>query len=350
MNTYNQKKTNLFTGFIGAVLGAAIGAAIWMLVARADIVSAYVGLLIAVFSGYGYDLFRGPKTNAKVFVLIICVVLAVVAGTYGDLCWELHDFYESQYGVLVDMGVSPNSTALSIPTESEYIQSKLQLPENKEVITGNLSKGLAFAALGCAGIIIGTFKSRKKQKAEEEAALAAQAQAEYEQSMYAAGYTAAPAYDPNAYAEPTDAAVGYAIKDDIVGFDENGYPVRRTETAYAAAPAEYAAPAAHAYTAPAAPAYSEPAYTAPAAPAYSEPAYTAPAAARPAADDGYSAEYKFTSMRTAVSSKPAAPAPSSAKKNPFVKPEFSNSFNTGKATPAKSADSGSSSKTFYSDK
>lgn len=340
MNTYGQKKTNLFTGMIGAVLGAAIGAAAWMLVARANIVSAYVGLLIALLSGYGYDLFRGPKTNIKVVVLIICVALAVVAGTYGDLCWELHDFYEEEYGMYEDMGISPYSAALSIPTESEYIESALQTPECEEVITENLSKGFAFAALGCVGIIAGNFKSRKKRKAEEEAARAAQAQAEYEQSMYTSGYGAAPAYDPNAYAEPTDAAVGYAIKDDIVGFDENGYPVTRaeTETAYAAAPAEYAAPAA------------APAYTAPAAPAYSEPAYTAPAAARPAADDGYSAEYKFTSMRTAVSSKPAAPAPASAKKNPFVKPEFSNSFNTGKATPVKSADSGSASKTFYSDK
>ena len=326
MNTYGQKKTNLFTGMIGAVLGAAIGAAAWMLVARANIVSAYVGRLIALLSGYGYDLFRGPKTNIKVVVLIICVALAVVAGTYGDLCWELHDFYEEEYGMYEDMGISPYSAALSIPTESEYIESALQTPECEEVITENLSKGFAFAALGCVGIIAGNFKSRKKRKAEEEAARAAQAQAEYEQSMYTSGYGAAPAYDPNAYAEPTDAAVGYAIKDDIVGFDEDGYPVTRaeTETAYAAAPAEYAAPAA-------------------------APAYTAPAAARPAADDGYSAEYKFTSMRTAVSSKPAAPAPASAKKNPFVKPEFSNSFNTGKATPVKSADSGSASKTFYSD-
>ena len=65
MNTYGQKKTNLFTGMIGAVLGAAIGAAAWMLVARANIVSAYVGLLIALLSGYGYDLFRGPRPTSR---------------------------------------------------------------------------------------------------------------------------------------------------------------------------------------------------------------------------------------------------------------------------------------------
>lgn len=325
MNTSNQKKTNLFTGFIGAVLGAAIGAAVWMLVARANIMSAYVGLLIAVLSGYGYDLFRGPKNNAKVVVLIICVVLAVVAGTYGDIYWQGHDLYKEQYGMLEDMGVSQFSSALNLPSESEYIQSLLQLPENKQVINDNLTKGLAFAGIGCVGVIIGTFKSRKKRKAEEEAARAAQAQAEYEQSMYAAS-----AYDPGVYAA-SDAAVGYAVKDDVVGFDENGYPVTRAETeaAYAPAPSGYTAPAA-------APAYSEPAYTEP-----------APAAARPAADDGYSAEYRFTSMRTAVSSKPAAPAP--AKKNPFVKPEFSNNFNAGKAAAAKSPDTGSESKTFYSD-
>ena len=292
-----EKKPSFFGGLIGALIGAAIGAAVWMFVAKAGYIVSLVGLLIAFLAAKGYDICKGPQNSARIVVVILCVILAVVGGNYGAVYWAI----EEQY----DENIAAYGGAALISKE-DFRDAIMSTPEVSDALMEDTLKGLGFAALGCAGVIASGIKKRKQRKAEE----AALAQAEYEQSMYE-GYAEAPAYDPNAYAEPAY-------------YDENGYPVEsapaESEYAYEPAPAAYAVEE-------------------------ETPAYSAPASA----DSGYSAGYTFSSMRTAAPARPAAPAPA-AKKNPFVKPEFSNNFNTGKAAPKEPAKPANGPQTFYSDK
>lgn len=295
MNTYSEKKTNLFGGIIGALIGAAIGAAAWMCVAKAGYIVSLLGLLIAFLAAKGYDICKGPQNGAKIVIVIICVILAVVGGNYGAIYWTIDEQYDEMFGAYGSVG---------LVSKEDFRDTLMATPEVSDALMEDTLKGLGFAAIGCAGVIASGINNRKKRKAEE----AARAQAEYEQN-YAA------AYDPNTYAEPAS-------------YDENGYPVESE-------------PAEPAYTYEPAPA----AYTA----EEETPAYSAPA--REASS--YSAGYKFSSMRTAAPARPAAPAPApaaAAKKNPFVKPEFANNFNTGKVAPKEPAKPANGPQTFYSDK
>ena len=293
-NTY-EKKTNFFGGLIGAVIGAAIGAVIWMFVAKAGYVLSILGLVIAVLSAMGYDICKGPKNAARTIIIILCVVLAVVGGSYGALYWQIDELYNEAFGVYGGAGLI---------SKDQFRENFINSQEFSDLFTEYVTKGLGFAALGCAGVIASGIRGRKKRKAEEEAL----AQAAYEQSM-AEGY-AEPAY-----------------------YTEESSPVESAPAAaeYAPAPAAYAVEE-------------------------KKPAYSAPA------DSSYSAGYKFSSMRTAAPAKPAAPArpaaptysapapASAAKKNPFVKPEFADNFNAGKVASKEPAKPANGSHTFYSDK
>ena len=146
------------TGLIGALLGAAIGAALWALVGIAGYMASIVGLVIALLAGKGYDLLKGRPGKAKVAVLIVCVLLAVLAGNAGSYAYQVHDVYREQYEEPSEL-----EKAYAM-TEGEFFQVIMDDGEIQGEFVKDFGVGVFFAALGCFGVIAGAGAGKKKKQ------------------------------------------------------------------------------------------------------------------------------------------------------------------------------------------
>ena len=146
------------TGFIGALLGAAIGAVAWAAVGMMGYIASIIGFVIAFLADKGYDLFKGRKGTVKMFVLIICVVLAVAAGTLGTAVWQIHNEYIDQINALTDI----EKKMYDIMTEGEFMKEILMDSEVQAGLLKDAGMGLAFGILGSFGLIKSA-KASKKQ-------------------------------------------------------------------------------------------------------------------------------------------------------------------------------------------
>ena len=113
-----EKKGSVITGFIGALLGAAIGAVAWAAVGMMGYIASIIGFVIAFLADKGYDLFKGRQGTVKMVILIICVVLAVAAGTLGTAVWQIHNEYTEQINALTDL----DKKMYEIMTEAECMK------------------------------------------------------------------------------------------------------------------------------------------------------------------------------------------------------------------------------------
>ena len=155
-----EKKGSIIGGFIGALLGAAIGAVAWTLVGMLGYVASIVGFVIALLADKGYDLFKGRQGTIKMVVLIVCVILAVFAGTLGTAVWSIHNEYDA---------LSDIEKKYYYPSEGEVI---MQVLADEEVQTGLLKDsalGVLFGIMGSYGLIKA---SRKKPEAAPAAVTA----------------------------------------------------------------------------------------------------------------------------------------------------------------------------------
>lgn len=134
---------------LGALIGALLGAVVWALIGIAGYIASIVGFLIAFLASKGYDLLGGKPGKLKLIILIICVILAVFAGTAGAQLYFIHDYYQEAITEL-----KPWEEAIP---EMEFIQAMIPaLLDNSEFI-GSIAKdiglGLLFAALGCFKLV-----------------------------------------------------------------------------------------------------------------------------------------------------------------------------------------------------
>lgn len=143
MDNTQNKSGSILTGLIGAFLGALIGAALWAGVGIAGYVASIVGFVIAFLSGKGYDLFKGRKGKAKVVVLIVCVVLAVLIGNAGSYAYMIHDVYDELLSEL-----SAEEAQYAVP-ESEFYALMIEDPEVQGEFVKDFAVGMVFAVLGC---------------------------------------------------------------------------------------------------------------------------------------------------------------------------------------------------------
>ena len=157
-NNYSQnnqdQNSNLFGGIIGAICGSAIGAVVWALVGMMGYIASIVGFVIAFLADKGYDLLKGRQGVIKMIILIICVVLAVFAGTIGATVWQIH----SEYDALSDF-----EKKYQYPPESEVIRLVLQDEEVKSGIIKDSLLGLVFGIMGSIGLIINAKNNKKKE-------------------------------------------------------------------------------------------------------------------------------------------------------------------------------------------
>ena len=165
-----EKKGSVITGFIGALLGAAIGAVAWAAVGMMGYIASIIGFVIAFLADKGYDLFKGRQGTVKMIVLVICVVLAVGAGTLGTAVWQIHNEYTEQINALTDL----EKKMYEIMTEGEFMKEILMDSEVQTSLIKDSALGLVFGILGSFGLISAAKNGKKKQAAapvSEEAVL-----------------------------------------------------------------------------------------------------------------------------------------------------------------------------------
>lgn len=100
-NNYNyvqeaqEKQGNILGGILGALIGAVIGAVIWAFVGILTDSSFWlVGLAIGAIVAFGYDLLKGRKGVLKIITIVVCVILAVVAGDLVYSTWNINAEYK----------------------------------------------------------------------------------------------------------------------------------------------------------------------------------------------------------------------------------------------------------------
>ncbi len=157
-----QKRANPVLGAVGAFVGAMLGALVWAVVGMMGYIAAIIGWLIAFLSGKGYDLLGGKNGKAKIAIVIICVIIAVVVGNFATQIYFIHDAY-------VEAVADLKPWEQAIP-ESEFMQMCIpMLWQDSEVAPeffGNIAMGLLFAALGCWTVLREFVNPAKVSKAQ----------------------------------------------------------------------------------------------------------------------------------------------------------------------------------------
>lgn len=144
-----EKKGSIISGFIGALIGAMIGAVVWAAVGMLGYVASIIGFVIAFLADKGYDLLKGRQGTVKAIVLVLCVVLAVGAGTLGTYVWMIHNEYNEQLAELTDF----EKKYYEIATEAEFMQELLSDSEVQAGMVKDSGMGLLFGLLGSIGLI-----------------------------------------------------------------------------------------------------------------------------------------------------------------------------------------------------
>jgi len=94
-----EKKGNVFTGIVGALLGSLIGVALWVIVYQLGYIAGIVGLVMTVCCMKGYVMFGGKLDIAG---LIISLVIAVVMLYFAEniaLAVEIYNQFKGEYDI-----------------------------------------------------------------------------------------------------------------------------------------------------------------------------------------------------------------------------------------------------------
>ncbi len=167
---------------LGALAGALLGAVAWAALSIIGFMASIVGLLIAWLASKGYDLLGGKPGKVKIITLILCVILAVAAGTAGSVAYELHSAYKEGSQELVEeytgYGMTEEQARQFINSEGEFFRTVTPLilqGEDEEMadirtdVIKNFVMGLFFAALGSWAVIASSGKQKAKKQQEAQA-------------------------------------------------------------------------------------------------------------------------------------------------------------------------------------
>lgn len=168
---------SILRGLLGALIGAILGAIIWGAVGiLTQSVFTLVGILLGFLVAKGYELLKGREGAAKIAIVIICVILAVVLGEAIYNVGMIHKTYLENieeaatelaaYDVDLKALLEENPAEAYekyIYTEAEIFQMNFEDPTFWGGVAKNLAQALLFAAIGAAIVIIDMGK--KKQPA-----------------------------------------------------------------------------------------------------------------------------------------------------------------------------------------
>lgn len=141
------QKESYISGAVGAVIGAVIGAVVWAAVLYMGYVASLVGLLIAFLAAKGYELLHGKQGKGKLAILLLCVVLGVVLGTFGAYTYEIVELIRSNEVPGLAYSDIPAMWGLLLD-DSDFVIAAFE----------DIMLGLLYAALGAWGIMSQTGK------------------------------------------------------------------------------------------------------------------------------------------------------------------------------------------------
>ena len=143
-----EKKENMVTGIVGALLGAALGGGCIILLSQLGYVAALSGLVLAVCTLKGYELLGGKLSKKG---MVICIVLMLVTPYIADrLDWAIVLMNEwSEYGITLGeaFAIIPELVTEEAIEASAYY--------------GNLAMIYLFVLLGAFSTVRGLIKKKK---------------------------------------------------------------------------------------------------------------------------------------------------------------------------------------------
>ena len=176
-NVETEKQGSVLRGLVGALIGAVLGAAVWGVVGiLTQRVFSLLGFLLGFLCAKGYELLKGREGVAKIVIVILCVILAVVlgeaifaVGTFHQMYVESIDELAAEYMMY---GIDLKSILENSPeeayekyimfTEADMFKMVLEDPEFWSESFKNLAQALLFAAIGAVVVIIDM--NKKKQQ------------------------------------------------------------------------------------------------------------------------------------------------------------------------------------------
>lgn len=175
-NVETEKQGSVLRGLVGALIGAVLGAAVWGIVGiLTQRVFSLLGILLGFLCAKGYELLKGREGVAKIVIVILFVILAVVlgeaifaVGTFHQMYVESIDTAASElemYGIDLKKLLEENPAEAYdkyLYTEAEMFKMALEDPEFWSESFKNLAQALLFAAIGAVVVIIDM--NKKKQQ------------------------------------------------------------------------------------------------------------------------------------------------------------------------------------------
>lgn len=177
-----QKDGSIIRGIIGAMIGALLGSVLWTgFGIMTEQVNTLLGLLMGFLTGLGYDLMKGRKGVARMITMLICIILAVIAGEAVYYGVKAHGWYQEEVSLLANgsddeiakyfyteedyliyTSAAPLVKKLYIQdlkeqvamTEKEFFQYLFTLNEYKDSFIRDLGTSLLFALLGSLVLIL----------------------------------------------------------------------------------------------------------------------------------------------------------------------------------------------------
>ncbi|MGN0747869.1 MAG: hypothetical protein ACI4ML_14445 [Aristaeellaceae bacterium] len=154
---YEEPRSSMVTGILGAAIGALIGAVVWALVGMAGYIVSLVGLLTAFLADKGYDLLHGRQGKIKMVLLLVCVILAVLLGNAGTVAMQLHQVYQEEYALYIGEAAFFRLTLPILMKDSDFIGA----------IVKDSALGLFLAIMGCIGLVARTGRKPNKGAAPQ---------------------------------------------------------------------------------------------------------------------------------------------------------------------------------------
>lgn len=98
-NAIKEQKNNIIAGIVGGFLGSLIGVALWIVIGLAGYIAAICGLVLAVCTIKGYQLFGGKLDKKGMFITIIITILMVFVSQYLTLSLEIYNEFKADYAI-----------------------------------------------------------------------------------------------------------------------------------------------------------------------------------------------------------------------------------------------------------
>lgn len=170
---------SIVRGLIGALIGAILGAIVWGVVGiLTQSVFTVIGILMGFLTAKGYDLLKGRQGAAKIVIVILCLIIAVVLGEAIYNVGMIHKTYlegiDEVAAELEGYGIDLKALLETNPDEAyeKYIYTEMEILqmyiEDKTFwsdVVKNLAQAMFFAAIGAAVVIIDFIGKNKQQTA-----------------------------------------------------------------------------------------------------------------------------------------------------------------------------------------